>query len=84
MVLHSAMTVYTISPGERYWSPLARERIFAPGGRMLDTRTMLKGAMPASRRAASKLASFSLCRPTPLVRKTRLGMICHLLLLARI
>ncbi len=39
------------------------------GGRMLEILTRLKGAMPASRRASSKLASFSLCRPVPFVKK---------------
>ena len=36
---------------------------------MLETRTRLYGANPASRRAISKLVSFSLCFPTPLVKK---------------
>src|SRR5512141_278824 len=40
---------------------------------MLETRTRLNGAMPASRRAFSKLTSFSLCRPWPRTRTTRVG-----------
>jgi hypothetical protein len=43
------------------------------GGKILDTFTRLKGAIWALRSAASKLANFSLCRPTPLVRKILLG-----------
>src|SRR5665647_336429 len=40
---------------------------------MLETRTRLNGAMPASRRAFSKLTSFSLCRPWPRARKILVG-----------
>jgi hypothetical protein len=36
---------------------------------MEETRTMLQAAMPAFRRASSKLESLSRCLPTPLVRK---------------
>ena len=36
---------------------------------MLETRTRLYGASPASRKAISKLVSFSLCFPTPFVKK---------------
>ena len=39
------------------------------GGKMLETRTMFRGAMSALRRAISKEVSFSLCLPIPLVRK---------------
>src|SRR5512146_1990322 len=38
------------------------------------TRTRLKLARWASRNAISKLVSFSLCRPTPLVKKALVGM----------
>lgn len=40
---------------------------------MLETRTRLNSAIPASRSAISKLVSFSLWRPTPRVRKIREG-----------
>lgn len=40
---------------------------------MLDTWTRLQKAIPASLRASSKLASLSLCLPTPLVKKIMLG-----------
>ncbi len=40
---------------------------------MDDTRTRFWAAMPASRSANSKEVSRSLCFPTPLVRKMRLG-----------
>src|SRR5512136_1102264 len=40
---------------------------------MLETRTRLKGAMPASRRPFSKLTSFSLWLPWPRTRKTLVG-----------
>lgn len=36
---------------------------------MEETRTMLQAAMPALRRASSKLESLSRCFPTPFVRK---------------
>jgi hypothetical protein len=39
------------------------------GGKIEETRTMLHAAMPALRRASSKLESLSRCLPTPLVRK---------------
>src|ERR1044072_6675495 len=44
------------------------------GGKMELTRTRLKFARCASRSAISKLVSFSLCRPTPLVKKALVGM----------
>src|SRR5215475_3080245 len=40
---------------------------------MEETRTRFWAAMPASRRANSKDVSRSLCLPTPLVKKIRLG-----------
>src|SRR5512135_1294751 len=48
---------------------------------MLETRTRLKGAMPASRSAFSKLTSFSRCCPLPRTRKTLLGRIAPISLL---
>src|SRR2546423_3997701 len=44
------------------------------GGKIELTRTRLKLARWASRSAISKLVSFSLCRPTPLVKKALVGM----------
>ncbi len=41
---------------------------------MLETRTRLKAAIPAFLRADSKLGNFSLCLPTPLVRKISLAI----------
>src|SRR2546429_9743888 len=46
-----------------------REMSLQFGGKMEETRTMLHAAMPALRRASSKLESLSLCFPTPFVRK---------------
>src|ERR1700756_3309484 len=43
------------------------------GGKMDETRTRFCDAMPASRRASSNEVKRSLCFPTPLVRKSRLG-----------
>src|SRR5215831_14137448 len=68
LVLFSERTQNTTSPARRYFNPSFLGMILQPGGKMLETRTMLKFAMPASRRASSKLVSFSLERPTPLVR----------------
>src|SRR5262245_35446123 len=64
------MTQKTTSPARRNFSPWDFGMILQPGGKMLDTRTRLKLAMPASRSAISKELSFSLWRPTPLVRKS--------------
>jgi hypothetical protein len=40
---------------------------------MDETRTRFCAAIPASRKANSKDVSRSLCFPTPLVKKSRLG-----------
>ena len=40
---------------------------------MLETRTKLHAAIPAERKASSKLVNFSRCFPTPLVRNIRLA-----------
>jgi hypothetical protein len=45
------------------------------GGKMEETETKLKRAMPADRSASSKEESCSLCLPTPLVRKIFFGRI---------
>src|SRR5215471_4296085 len=63
------ITTKTTSPARRYRRPCVFGMILHPGGKMLLTRTRLKCAIPASRSAISKELSFSLWRPTPLVRK---------------
>jgi hypothetical protein len=50
------------------FNPSLREISLQFGGKIDDTRTMLHAAIPALRRASSKLESRSLCLPTPLVR----------------
>src|SRR5271166_342130 len=69
----SATTAKVTSPGDKYSSPSLREISLQLGGKMDDTRTRFWAAMPASRSANSKEVSRSLCFPTPLVRKIRLG-----------
>src|SRR3954464_5078699 len=69
----SATTENTTSPGERYLSPSLRETSLQLGGKMEETRTRFCEAMPASRSANSNEVRRSLCFPTPLVRKSRLG-----------
>src|SRR6267378_6321306 len=54
--------------------PSSRSTSSQCGGKIELTRTRLKLARCASRNAISKLVSFSLCRPTPLVRKALVGM----------
>src|ERR1051325_1465736 len=53
--------------------PSSRSTSSQCGGKIELTRTRLKFARWASRSAISKLVSFSLCRPTPLVRKALVG-----------
>src|SRR2546429_9406780 len=65
----SLMTVKATCPGLIYFNPSLREINLQLGGKMEETRTMLHAAMPAFRRASSKLESLSRCLPTPLVRK---------------
>src|SRR2546426_4229080 len=65
----SAMTANTTWPGFSSDSPSSRSISSQCGGKIELTRTRLKLARWASRRDISKLVSFSLCRPTPLVRK---------------
>src|SRR5262245_58157987 len=54
--------------------PSSRSTSSQCGGKIELTRTRLKFARCASRSAISKLVSFSLCRPTPFVRKALVGM----------
>src|SRR5712691_6624038 len=65
----SLMTVNATWPGLMCFSPSLREINLQLGGKIEETRTMLHAAMPAFRRASSKLESLSRCLPTPLVRK---------------
>src|ERR1700740_1972247 len=63
------MTVKATWPGLRCFRPSAREMSLHCGGKIEDTRTMLQAAIPALRKASSKLERRSRCFPTPLVRK---------------
>src|ERR1700704_4735692 len=74
LVADSAMTANTTCPGFMSERPSSRSTSSQWGGKIELTRTRLKLARCASRRAISKLVSFSLCRPTPLVRKALVGM----------
>src|SRR3989338_3458410 len=65
----------TICPGFSSVTPFTFGMILQFGGRMLETETRLNFSMPASRSASSKLASRSLCRPTPFVRNSFAGII---------
>src|SRR5436853_1267175 len=69
----SATTENVTSPGYKYFRPSLREINLQLGGKMEETRTRFCAAIPASRSASSKEVSRSLCFPTPLVRKMRLG-----------
>src|SRR5438105_11520630 len=69
----SATTENVTSPGYKYFRPSLREINLQLGGKMEETRTRFCAAMPASRSANSKEVSRSLCLPTPLVKKIRLG-----------
>src|SRR5216684_4074491 len=65
----SLITLKTTWPGFRCFKPSLREISLQLGGKMEETRTMLQAAMPALRKASSKLESRSRCLPTPFVRK---------------
>src|SRR3989442_14097891 len=54
--------------------PSSRSTSSQCGGKIELTRTRLKFARCASRNAISKLVGFSLCRPTPFVKKALVGM----------
>src|SRR5438874_11628320 len=69
LVEFSLMTVNATWPGLRCFKPSLREMSLQLGGKMEETRTMLHAAMPALRRANSKLESLSRCFPTPFVAK---------------
>src|SRR5262249_31600058 len=51
------------------FSPSLREISLQFGGKIEETRTILHEAIPAFRKASSKLESRSRCLPTPFVRK---------------
>src|SRR5712692_4155545 len=69
LVEFSLMTVKATCPGFMCFKPSLREINLQLGGKIEETRTMLQAAIPALRRASSKLESLSRCLPTPLVRK---------------
>src|ERR1700751_4908375 len=68
LVEFSLMTVKASWPGLMCFKPSLREINLQYGGKIEDTRTMLQAAIPALRRANSKLERRSRCFPTPLVR----------------
>src|SRR5579864_6214443 len=68
-VWFSLITVNATWPGFRCFNPSLREISLQYGGKIDETRTMLQAAIPAFRRASSKLERRSRCFPTPLVRK---------------
>src|ERR1700726_4197102 len=69
LVEFSLMTVKATCPGLMCFNPSLREISLQLGGKMEETRTMLQAAIPALRKASSKLESRSRCFPTPFVRK---------------
>jgi hypothetical protein len=69
LVEFSLMTVKATCPGLMCFNPSLREINLQLGGKIEETRTMLHAAIPAFRKASSKLESRSRCLPTPLVRK---------------
>src|ERR1700724_4319777 len=69
LVEFSLITVKATWPGRICFNPSLREINLQFGGKMEETRTMLQAAIPALRRASSKLESRSRCFPTPFVRK---------------
>src|SRR5436305_13406637 len=69
LVEFSLITVKATWPGLRCFKPSLREMSLQFGGKMEETRTMLQAAIPALRKANSKLESLSRCFPTPFVRQ---------------
>src|ERR1700730_5403799 len=65
----SLITVNATWPGWMCFNPSLREINLQFGGKIEETRTMLHAAIPALRKASSKLESRSRCFPTPFVRK---------------
>src|ERR1700676_2324778 len=68
-VAFSLITVNATWPGWMCFNPSLREINLQFGGKIEETRTMLHAAIPALRKASSKLESRSRCFPTPFVRK---------------
>ena len=64
----SLITVNATCPGLICFNPSLREINLQFGGKIEETRTMLHAAIPALRRASSKLDRRSRCFPTPLVK----------------
>src|SRR5215831_8311208 len=69
LVEFSLITVNATWPGLMCFKPSLPEISLQLGGKMDETRTILHAAIPALRRASSKLDSRSRCLPTPLVKK---------------
>src|SRR5207244_5390011 len=69
----SATTEDTTTPGSRYFNPCERAINLHCGGKIDETRTRFWAAIAASRSANSNDVRRSLCLPTPLVKKIRLG-----------
>ncbi len=62
------------SPGVSITRPFSFGMTLQPTGTMLETWTRLQCWIPASLSASSKDWSFSLCVPTPFVRKSCFGI----------
>ena len=73
LVAISASTTKVTSPASSAASPSSGLTILQPGGKIDETRTMLRCAIPAFLSAISKLFSFSLLIPTPRVRNNFRG-----------
>ena len=67
-------TTNVISPGLIILMPFSIETCLQPGGIMDDTVTRLQYCMPATLKANSKDCNFSLCTPTPFVKKKKRGI----------
>src|SRR5688572_746128 len=72
----SDSTQNTTCPGRSSFAPSSRCTTSQLGGKIEETRTRLCCAIFASRSAISKLVSFSLCTPTPVVKKIFLATSC--------
>ena len=72
------ITQKTIWPGSSSLTPCALDTILQFGGKILDTLTRLHFSIPAFLRASSRDCSFSLCLPTPFVKKIFFGTDCIL------
>jgi hypothetical protein len=68
-------TAKMISPGLIFVNPFSFDINLQPGGITLETFTILQYCIPAFCKANSKEWRYSLCLPTPLVKKRYLGII---------